>query len=209
VFRRFQQLVQDLRDAAAQSEAMRFTLLSCALLALTATTAAAQTLYVGPWRPRPTIGIGLGAFGAITRNGSASLVRSGTLEVPLAEKARIRVEYWSSALAIMPVEARPSSVRTDTAHLQRLSIGIAGLKQPGAPVTVYAGVGVGLSRARFDYAPGSQIGVGAHVQIGAEVMLSDKLTLDAELGLNGFKYFPRYQRNLNTGEAVLRIKMVL
>jgi hypothetical protein len=74
------------------------TLLSCAVLALTAASASAQTTDVGPWQPRPTIGIGFGAFGAITINGTASPIRSGTLEVPLADKARIRVELGRSTL---------------------------------------------------------------------------------------------------------------
>jgi hypothetical protein len=65
--------------------------------------------------------------GAITNNGTASLIRSGTLEVPLADKARIRVELGQSTLPILPEGVKASSViPTDTAHIERLSISIAG-----------------------------------------------------------------------------------
>ena len=189
---------------------MRMTFLSCAVLAMMTASASAQTTYVGPWQPRPTIGIGFGAFGAITNNGTASLIRSGTLEVPLADKARIRVELGQSTLPILPEGVKASSVTpTDTAHIERLSISIAGLKQPGAPVTGYIGAGVGFSRARFDDAPRSRVRADLYVHGGAEVMLSDNLTLDAELAGHGFRDDPWYHRQLITGEAVLRLKVGL
>jgi hypothetical protein len=80
---------------------MRITLLSCIVLALTTTNATAPTTYVGPWQPRPTIGIGLGAFGAITNNGSGNLIQSGTLEIPVADKARVRIELGRAAAVVV------------------------------------------------------------------------------------------------------------
>lgn len=188
---------------------MRITILSCVLAATTATSVAAQTTYVGPWQPRPTVGIGLGVFGAITNNGSATMIRSGTLEVPLADKARIRVELGRSSLPIVPEGRTDISQPTDTAHIQRLTISVAGLRRPGAPVTGYLGAGVGFLRATFDYAPRSKVRADLYVHGGGEVMLSDTLTLDAEVGLHGFRDDPWYQRKLITGEAVLRLKMGL
>ena len=188
---------------------MRITLLSCTVLALTTSNATAQTTYVGPWQPRPTIGIGLGVFGAITHDGSGSLIQSGTLEIPVADKARIRLEVGRSTLPILPEGPKESTVRTDTAHIQRLTISVAGLKRPGAPVTGYLGAGVAFQRATFDVAPRSPVRADLYVHGGAEVMVSDNLTLDAELGFHGFKDDPWHLRNLITGEAVIRLKVGL
>jgi hypothetical protein len=188
---------------------MRITLLSCAMLALTTASATAQTTYVGPWQPRPTIGIGLGVFGAITNNGSGNLIQSGTLEIPVADKARIRLEVGRSTLPILPEGPKETTVRTDTAHVQRLTISVAGLRRPGAPVTGYIGAGVAFQRATFDFARRSPVRAGLYVHGGAEVMVSDNLTLDAEFGFHGFRDDPWYQRNLITGEAVIRLKVGL
>jgi hypothetical protein len=179
------------------------------MLALTTVSAAAQTTYVGPWQPRPTIGIGLGAFGAITNNGSSNLIQSGTLEIPVADKARIRVELGRSSMAIIPEGAKAGIAPTDTAHIQRLTISVAGLRRPGAPVTGYIGAGVAFQRATFAVAPRSPVRADLYVHGGAEVMVSDNLTLDAELGFHGFKNDPWYLRNLITGEAVIRLKVGL
>jgi hypothetical protein len=188
---------------------MRITLLSCTVLALMTASATAQTTYVGPWQPRPTIGIGLGAFAAMTPNGTGTLIQSGTLELPVSDNARIRLELGRSTLPILPEGQRETTPRTDTAHIQRLSISAAALSRPGAPVTGYIGAGVGFHRATFDLAPRSPVRADLYVHGGAEVMVSDNLTLDAELGFHGFKDDPWYQRNLITGEAVIRLKVGL
>jgi hypothetical protein len=193
----------------AHSGAMRITLLSSAVLALTTASATAQTTYVGPWQPRPTLGIGLGAFAAMTNNGSGNLIRSGTLESPVADKARIRLELGRTTLPILPPGPKETAVRADTAHIQRLTLSVAALRRPGAPVTGYIGAGVGFHRATFDYAPRSRVRADLYLHGGAEVMVSDNLTLDAELGFHGFKDDPWYQRNLITGEAVIRLKVGL
>ncbi len=188
---------------------MRVTLLSSVILALTSNIATAQTSYVGPWQPRTTVGIGFGAFGAITTNGTARPIRSGTLEVPISDQMRVRFEVGGSSLPIVPEGGPYSGNPTDTAHIQRLTISIAALKRPGAPVTPYGGAGVSFQRATFDLAPRSPVRADVHLHFGGEVMLSDDLTLDAELSINGFKDDPWYRRKLVTGEAMLRVKLGL
>ena len=134
---------------------------------------------------------------------------SGTLEIPVADQARIRVELGRSTLPMLPEGARSGIAPTDTAHIQRLTISVAGLKRPGAPVTGYIGAGVAFQRATFDYASRSPVRADLFVHGGAEVMVSDNLTRDAELGFHGFNDDPWYQRNLITGEAVIRVKVGL
>jgi opacity protein-like surface antigen len=187
---------------------MRNILLACAVLAVTTTNTAAQT-YVGPWQPKPTIGVAAGAFGAITNNGDAKLIPSATLEVPFSNNVRIRVEAARSTLPIVAASAPDSRAPTDTAHIERLTISVAALRRPGAPISAYAGIGVGLYKTTFDVAPKPPTRVGGHVYVGAELPLSDSLTLDAEVGIQGFKDDPWYQRNLIPGEAVIRLKLAL
>jgi hypothetical protein len=96
-------------------------MLALMTLALTTASATAQTTYVGPWQPRPTIGIGLGAFAAMTDNGTGNLIQSGTLEISVADNARIRLEAGRSTLPILPAGPKETTERTDTAHIQRLT----------------------------------------------------------------------------------------
>jgi opacity protein-like surface antigen len=187
---------------------MRIILLACGVLAATTVNAAAQTS-VGPWRPTPTVGVAGGAFGAITQNGNANPILSGTFEIPFSDQGRIRIEAGRSNLPIVPESARDSHSPTDTAHIERLTIGLAALAKPGAPVSAYGGAGLGLYRTTFDIAPKAPTRVGGHFYAGAEVLLSDRLTLDAEVGFEGFKDDPWFQRNLITGEAMIRIKVGL
>ena len=187
---------------------MRIILLACGVLTISTTNAAAQT-YVGPWQPKPTIGVAAGAFGSITRNGDARLIRSATLEVPISNQVRIRFEAGRSTLPIVSESALDSRSPTDTAHIDRLTISVAALRRPGAPISAYAGIGVGLYKTTFDVAPRPPTRVDGHFYIGAELLLSDSLTLDAEVGIQGFKDDPWYQRNLIPGEAVIRLKLAL
>ena len=120
---------------------MRITLLSCAVLALTTTAAAAQTTQVGPWQPRPTIGVGLGQFSSLFSTSRPSLrdpnraawlgqesvdvfrpIRSVTVEIPLSVVARIRIEGSRTTMPIVPRGRWEASTQRDTAHLQRLTI---------------------------------------------------------------------------------------
>ena len=187
---------------------MRITLLSCIVLALTAATASAQT-QITLWHHRPTIGLGFGGLKAITRNGETNPMVSGTVEVPFSYHGRIRIEGSRTTLPIVPEGAPDSTIRTDTAHIERLSISVAGVKDPGEFVSGFIGAGVGLHRAEFDRAPRSRVSADVYVHGGAELHLSERLSLDAEFGFHGFRDDPWYQRSLITGETMIRLKVGL
>jgi|RhiMethySRZTD1v2_1073278.scaffolds.fasta_scaffold02987_10 mannose/fructose/N-acetylgalactosamine-specific phosphotransferase system component IIC len=187
---------------------MRITLLIGAVLAWS-TVASAQTKYGGTWHPRPTIGVAAGGFKAITRNGTTTPMVSGTVEVPFSDKVRIRIEAARTTLPIVPEGAFDSSSRTDTAHIERLSLSLARVNGAGEFVSGYIGAGVGLHRATFDRAPKSGVSADLYVAGGAELLLSKRLTFDAELGLHGFRDDPWYHRNLITGETLFRLKLAL
>jgi opacity protein-like surface antigen len=209
---------------------MRITLLSCAVLALTTTAAAAQTTQGEPWQPRTTIGVGLGQFSSLFSTNrptnvldSTALarvlaqesvdffrpIRSITVEIPLSDSGRIRIEGSRTAMPIVPRGRWEASTQRDTAHLQRLTISAVRLWQPGEPVLPYVGLGVGLQRARFDVAPESQRGVVGHLHFGVDVRVSDRLTLGAEAGLSGTGKDPWFHQADLTGEGVIRLKIGL
>ena len=208
---------------------MRITLLSCAVLALTTTAAAAQSTQIEPWQPRPTIGVGLGSFGSLfctqrpnnlrSPNAAALLrqeavdcfkpIRSVTVEIPLSVDARIRIEGSRTTMPIVPRGEWEASNQKDTAHLQRLTISAVGVWQPGEPVSPYVGLGVGFQRARFDVAPESQRGVVGYLHFGADLRPFDRLTVGAELGLSGTRKDPWFQDSQLTGEIVIRLKIGL
>ena len=89
---------------------MRPTLLACSVLALTAATADAQTTYAGPWQPRPTIGVALGAFDYDVNNDRTNRLVSGTVEIPFTDEARLRIEAGRSAVRV-PSDASLESYR--------------------------------------------------------------------------------------------------
>ena len=208
---------------------MRITLLSCAVLALTTATAAAQTTQVGPWQPRPTIGVGLGEFGSLFstrrptffRDPNAQLakgqtaveffrrIRSVTVEIPLSDSGRIRIEGSRTTMPIVPRGEWEPSTQRDTAHIGRLTVSAVAVGRPGAPVSPYIGLGVGFQRARFDVAPESQRGVVGYLHFGADAQLLDRLTLGAEIGLSGTEKDPWFQKAELTGEWVIRLKFGL
>ena len=187
---------------------MRITLLFCATLALTASTASAQTFYSGPWQPRPSIGVAVGAPGLLTRNGDATVMRSATLEIPFVDSGRIRIEAARTTLPMIPQGAPDGSMPVDVAHTRRLTISVAGLRSPGARVTAYVGTGVGFYQTTFDHAPKLPVRMGMHLHGGAELDL-DGLSIDAELGFHRFRDDRWFQRKVVTGEAVIRVKMAL
>jgi len=145
---------------------MRITLLSCAVLALTMTTAAAQATQVGPWQPRPTIGVGLGGFGSLfcTERGGNVIdakaklaegkkavecfrpIRSVTVEIPLSDTGRIRIEGGRSTMPIVPRGEWEASAQKDTAHIGRLMISAVVVGQPDELLSPYVGIGVALQR---------------------------------------------------------------
>lgn len=209
---------------------MRITLLSCAVLALTTTTAAAQTTRVGPWQPRPTIGVGLGQFGSLfstsrptnVRDANAFArvlaqesvdifrpIRSITVEIPLSDSGRIRIEGSRATMPIVPRGEWEASTQKDTAHIGRLMISAVVVGHPGELLSPYVGFGVALQRTRFDVAPQSQTGAVFHLHFGADLRPLDRLTVGAEFGLSGTRKDPWFQDSQLTGEIVIRLKIGL
>ena len=207
---------------------MRIELLSCAVLALTATTAAAQTTQVGPWQPRPMIGVGLGSFGSLfsTQRGNvvdtqARLaqrkdvvdvfrpIRSVTVEIPLSVKARFRIEGSRTTMPIVPRGEWEASAQKDTAHIGRLMLSAVAVSRSGELLSPYVGFGVALQRTRFDVAPESQTGAVVHLHFGADLRPLDRFTVGAEFGLSGTRQDPWFQDSQLTGEILIRLKMGL
>ena len=208
---------------------MRITLLSCAVLALTMTTAAAQATQVGPWQPRPTIGVGLGGFGSLfcTERGGNVIdakaklaegkkavecfrpIRSVTVEIPLSDTGRIRIEGGRSTMPIVPRGEWEASAQKDTAHIGRLMISAVVVGQPDELLSPYVGIGVALQRTRFDVAPQSRTGAVVHLHFGADLRPLDRLTVGAEFAISGTRKDPWFQDSQLTGEMVIRLKIGL
>lgn len=145
----------------------------------------------------------------MTYNGTGRLIGSGTLEIPFTDSARFRVEASRTTLPILPEGTKPGTTPTDIARISRLTVSMAGLVHPGAAVSPYGGFGIGVHRATYDVGGPSRSKLEGYAHAGAEMMVSERLTLDFELGMHGFRDDRWYQRNLITAEAVLRIKMAL
>ena len=187
---------------------MRTTLLASCVLTVTTATANAQTTYVGPWQPRPTIGVALGAFDEPFRqNKHTNLLLSGTFEYPFSDQARLRIEAGRSTLRLAAAIDPALSRFTGNARISRLTVSIAGLKRPG-DATGYGGIGVGLYRltqARVK----TPITAGVYAHGGGELPVSDSVTLNAEIGVHiiGKNFEPTTAILL--GEAVIRLKVGL
>ena len=163
---------------------MRHTLLACSVLTLTAATANAQTTYVGPWQPRPTIGMAFGAFDYELDNHRTNGLFSATVEIPFSDQGRVRIEAGRGGIRV-PAAASPERYRlTGDASISRLTVSIAGLDRPGYIVSPYAGLGVGFYRLRHDNLK-TPIKVGMYAHAGAEVPVSNSSSLNFELGLHG------------------------
>lgn len=194
---------------------MRPTLLACSVLALTAATADAQTTYAGPWQPRPTIGVALGAFDYDVNNDRTNRLVSGTVEIPFTDEARVRIEAGRSAVRV-PSDASLESYRfTGDARISRLTASVTGLGRPGDIVSPYAGVGGGVYWLTRDTVKTS-IRAGFSVYGGAEVPVSDSATLNFEVGAHAFPGGLIHVKRPSTGvkgdgvfEAVIRFKVGL
>jgi hypothetical protein len=162
---------------------MRITLLAASVLALIASTATAQTTYVGPWQPRPTVGIAFGASDSHINNDRTNVLLSGTLEIPFSDEMRVRVEAGRSALRVDAPSMPELNRLTGGAHVSRLTISIAGLERPGYIVSGYGGLGVGFYRLTHD-SVGTPIKAGFYAHGGAEVPMSNSCSLNFELGLH-------------------------
>ena len=65
------------------------------------------------------------------------------------------------------------------------------------------------ARVTFDVAPKPPIKVKPYFYGGAELLLSDRFTVDVELGFSAFREDHWSRRDLATGEAVIRLKLSL
>src|SRR5688572_32861069 len=179
----FSDCVRTCRGRRAQSGVMRTTLLACCVLTVTTATANAQTTYVGPWQPRPTIGVALGASDYHLNNDRTNRLFSGTIEVPFSDKARLRIEAGRSAIRV-PANASPEFFRfTGDARISRLTVSIGGLERPGDIASPYAGLGLGFYRLTHDNVK-TPIKPGFYAHGGAEVPVSDSATLNFEIGVH-------------------------
>ena len=174
------------------------------MLAAMAAPAAAQTTYIGPWQPRPTIGAAFGKLSSSETSATWKPVLSGTLEIPLTDNGRMRIEAGRSSFPMW--FTANNSLYGQTARLARITIGGAGLIRPGAPVSPYVGFSFGAYRLSRDGA-GGVMASGGHLYGGAEIMGSDLLSIDAEVGLHVIDRNPYAERLFV--EAALRIKIGL
>lgn len=188
---------------------MRIALLACLWLALTTVTASAQTTYVGPWQPRPSIGVALGAFDEPFReNNHTNLLLSGTFEFPFSDEARLRIEAGRSTLRL-PAATDPAVYRfAGNAHISRLTVSIAGLHRPGAIGSGYGGIGIGVYRLTQGEVQ-TRLRGGLYAHGGGELPVSNSITLNAEIGVHIVgENFVRTNAVL-LGEAVIRVKVGL
>jgi hypothetical protein len=183
---------------------MRVTLLSCLMLTVSATTAAAQT-YAGPWQPRPSVGGAFGVFASSEHSNTGKLLLSGTFELPLTDKGRIRIEAGSGSFPVVFGAGLPSTA--GTARLSRLTAGGAALIHPGAPMSPYVGASLGVYRMTTTKGPTSVTATGGHLYGGAEIMASDSVSVDVEVGVHLLEL--NALKQMLFGEALLRFKVGL
>jgi len=167
------------------------------------TAAAAQT-YVGPWQPKPTIGGAFGVFASSGQSNTGKRILSGTFEFPLSDRGRMRLEAGSGSF---PIVGATVPLTTETARLSRLTAGGAALIRPGAPVSPYVGASLGVYRMTTSQVPLSVRATGGHLYGGAEIMASDYVSVDLEIGVHLLE--TNVLRQMMFGEAVLRFKVGL
>jgi hypothetical protein len=160
---------------------MRITLLASFVLASITTTAAAQTTYVGPWQPRSTIGGAIGRLSAGETSATWKPLLSGTVEIPITGQGRIRIEAGRSSFPHL--FAANLASRDETARLFRVSVGGAALIKPGAPISPYVGGSLGVYRLSVDNGLADTV-TGGNLYGGAEIMASDRISIDAEIGVH-------------------------
>ncbi len=190
-------------------------LLACWVLTVMTATANAQTTYVGPWQPRPSIGLAFGALDYDINNGRTNRLLSGTVEIPFTDEARLRIEAGRSGVRVPAGASRVSYRFTGDARISRLTVSVAGLGRPGDIVSPYAGVGGGVYWLTHDTVK-TPIKAGFYVYGGAEVPVSDSATLNFEIGAHAFPGGLIHVKRPSTGvkgdglfEAVLRFKVGL
>ena len=164
----------------------------------------AQT--ITPSRVRATVGLGLGLSDDGNRSGDGRhAVVSGSYELPLANALRIRVDAAGTHQPIPPALVGDPA---ETAHISRLTISLATVKSPFAPLTPYAGAGFGFYRATFDRSSTTQTRRGAYLHGGIEVRANDAIAIDGEFGVH---IIPQtlYPEGALLGEIVARLKIAL
>ena len=174
------------------------------VLASTTVTAAAQTTYAGPFQPRLTIGAAIGTMSA-NRSGDWERVVSGTVEIPFTDKVRLRIEGGRGSFPV--VFFANSTLRTDSARLTRLTAGAAMLTSPGAPVSPYFGGGAGVYHTSVENGPTSETTAGANLYAGGEILASDRITIDGEIGVHLIHEHAFTRRTF--GEVMVRFKVGL
>src|SRR5436190_272659 len=88
---------------------------------------------------------------------------------------RIQDSAGRPRLPLVAYGATDAGSRTDTAHVSLFTVGLNGLKSPGAPLSAFYGVGYGLYRASFDRAGRSPLRGGVHFYGGGELRLSSRV----------------------------------
>jgi hypothetical protein len=156
------------------------------------------------------VGVALGLFGEVdaTPANDNNPIVSGTMEIPYSRHERIRIEAGRTRVPLLPYGATDDANRTDTAHVTHLTVGIAGVREPGAPVSGYLGTGFGIYRASFDRASDAAKRFGVHGYGGAELQLLRRVTLDAELGVHVLPA-PLHARSVLSGETIIRLKLAM
>ena len=183
---------------------MRMILLTCMALLTLAATAAAQTTHVGPWQPRPTIG---GAFGRLSAGETSATWKplvSGTVEIPLIDRGRLRIEAGRSSFPFL--FAASVGIQDQIARVFRVTVGGAALIRPGAPISPYVGGSLGVYRLKVDNGPADTV-TGGNLYGGAEIMASDRISIDAEIGVHLIDQNVFNERLF--ADLVLRIKVGL
>lgn len=164
----------------------------------------AQT--ITPSRARATIGLGLGLSDDGNRSGDGRhAVVSGSYELPLTNAVRIRID---AAGTHQPIPAALGGDPADTAHISRLTISLATVKSPFAPITPYGGAGIGFYRASFERSSTIQMRRGAYLHGGIEVHANDAIAIDGEFGLHIIRQ-TLYPEGALLGEIVARLKIAL
>lgn len=180
---------------------MRTILTSCVLLVVMTTGAMAQQPH-GQQRLSPAVGVAVGVSGRLderlTSNGNHEQLKvSGTFDFPLTSNGWIRIEGCK-----LPRDR-------DGMRLSCIDVGAVGLASPAAPVTPYFGVGYGIYRPAFDGGAALSWQGGVHFYGGAQFRLTDRLKLDAGLGVHLLRGEVLDQGLVAPAEATVRAKFAI
>jgi hypothetical protein len=179
---------------------MRTTFAMVMVLLTTVCNAFAQA---GPVQPRPTIGLGIGWFGAGDQDLGQGI--SGTYEVPLSTEVRVRIEATRAAMPVVDAGGAHAAVGSlATEQLSWMTIGASRLMTPDEPASYFLGGGIGLYRATLPR--GAEVRAGLHGYGGLEIRVSDRVSVSGEIvvHLETRLFDPGYRLPLG---AVVRVKV--